>query len=365
MTTVQNQGNNQFQTVLPQTTQSQPAQAVYATNPQQQTTAPTGYAGVNIQIYNPSVGIPNLNPTGNMPVYQGLPGMAYPSNYYTQQFVPPGGITAQGGNAVVNNTIQSPQNGVASQPAAQLTPSDNTTSANTETKQSTETKTTEGSDKKKTEKRKIVELTDEYIKNLENYLNSQDKEVRMMGAKEVVARLQEDDSRKDDPALTALINKMLQDPSQQIRFLALSMLDSRICTGNDYTVGVLKKMQTSTSGYGQDAAQAGLLGSQAHSLDVRKMKGLKIPLGKTDAPQLMVSHFFKAEIPERGYPICKENPTGFLRNLNGAIVVGIALHQGNKTIGWQRFNPMVSKIQVGGLGAVGNSVNSLQQKLFV
>ena len=77
-----------------------------------------------------------------------------------------------------------------------------------------------------------------------------------MGAKEVVARLQEDDSRKDDPALTALINKMLQDPNQQIRFLALSMLDSRTCTGNDYTVGVLKNMQNSTSGYGQDAAQA-------------------------------------------------------------------------------------------------------------
>ena len=255
MTSVYNQGNNQLQTVLPQTiqpaVQQQPVQN-YTSNP----AAPPSCAGVNIQIYNPSVGIPNLNPTGNLPVYQGLPGMAYPSNYYTQQFVPPGGITAQGGNAVVNNTIQSPQGGGSSQPAAQLMQSDNTNSTNTESKQSTETKTTESADKKKTEKRKIVELTDEYIKNLENYLNSQDPEVRMMGAKEVVARLQEDDSRKDDAALTALINKMLQDPSQQIRFLALSMLDSRTCTGDDYTVGVLKKMQTSTSGYGQDAAQA-------------------------------------------------------------------------------------------------------------
>ena len=78
----------------------------------------------------------------------------------------------------------------------------------------------------------------------------------MMGAKEVIARLQEDDSRKDDPALTALINKMLQDPSQQIRVLALSMLDSRTCTGDDYTVKVLKNMQNSTTGYGQDALMA-------------------------------------------------------------------------------------------------------------
>ena len=95
------------------------------------------------------------------------------------------------------------------------------------------------------------------------------------------------------------------------------------------------------------------------------MKGLEKLLGKTDAPQLMVPHLFKTEIPERGYPVCKEDPAGFLGDLNGAVVVGIALHQGDKAIGRQRFNPVISKIQVGGLGAVGNRVDSLQQKLFV
>ncbi len=275
MTSVQNQGNQQFQTVIPQTNQPagmQPQQN-YMTQPQVQS-APPSYAGVNIQIYNPSVGIPNINPTGNMPVYQGLPGMAYPSNYYTQQFGPPGGITAQGGqggNAVVNNTIGTTPAGGGVQTTK--------TTENT-TKETTEN-STKTDDKKKTEKRKIVELTDEYIKNLENYLNSQDKEVRMMGAKEVVARLQEDDSRKDDPALTALINKMLQDPSQQIRVLALSMLDSRICTGNDYTVNVLKKMQNSTSGYGQDAAQATniLLKMSGNIIE----KEFEVPENKTDS----------------------------------------------------------------------------------
>jgi hypothetical protein len=77
-----------------------------------------------------------------------------------------------------------------------------------------------------------------------------------MGAKEVVARLEEDHSRKDDKALNALINKMLQDPSTPIRILALSALDSRIVTGDDFTVGVLQQMQNSQSGYGQDALQA-------------------------------------------------------------------------------------------------------------
>ncbi len=298
MTSVQNQGNQQIQGAIPQI---KPAYSQQSSTPQVQSvtqgynTVPTiptapvappptlqapvvqqtpaaqssqspSYAGVNIQIYNPSVGIPNINPTGNMPQSQSLPGIAYPSNYYTQQFVPqpqPQIIAqgGQGGNATVYNTNNIPPtssggigNSIGNSQDTSNAAAKDITNATTTTTENKETTKTE--EKKKTEKRKVVELTDEYIKNLENYLNSQDKEVRMMGAKEVVARLQEDDSRKDDPALTALINKMLQDPDQHIRILALSMLDARVCTGNDYTVNVLKKMQNSTSGYGQDAAQA-------------------------------------------------------------------------------------------------------------
>ena len=195
----------------------------------QVTTSPNpSYAGVNIQIFNPSVGVPGAttNYNVNSPNYQsGGLGQCYPPNYYTQPL-------AQGANNLTNNTTN------------------NTT--NNKTVNETENKETN----KKTEKRKVVQLTDDYIRNLENYLNSQDKEVRLMGAKEVVARLQEDDSRKDDKALTALINNLRQDPSQQIRIMALSMLESRTVTGDDYTVGVLKNMQNSKEGYGQDALQA-------------------------------------------------------------------------------------------------------------
>ena len=49
---------------------------------------------------------------------------------------------------------------------------------------------------------------------------------------------------------------MLQDPAQEIRILALGLLDSRAITGDDYTVGVLTKMQNSKEGYGQDALSA-------------------------------------------------------------------------------------------------------------
>ena len=212
------------------TPQPQPCQAPM---PQPQAQAPQAgqgqsvqvpnYSGVNIQIFNPSV----TPPGGTAPVYNvNAPNYGstpsngcYPSGYYTNNW-------ANGNNGAKNLS--------------------NTTS------NSTENKTTD----KKTEKREIVQLTDDYIRNLENYLNSQDKEVRMMGAKEVIARLEEDNSRKDDKALNALVNKMLQDPYTPVRILALSALDSRIVTGDDFTVGVLKQMQNSTGGYGQDAMQA-------------------------------------------------------------------------------------------------------------
>lgn len=134
----------------------------------------------------------------------------------------------------------------------------------------TKTTTEKSDDKKKTEKKKVVELTDTYIKNLENYLDSQEKDIRLNAAKEVYARLEEDESRKDDKALTALVNKMLQDPAEEIRLLALSALESRIVTGDDYTAGVLKQMQQSKDGYGQDAIDASKILLQMSGKQVEK-----------------------------------------------------------------------------------------------
>ena len=226
------------QQTVPQTCVTNPQQPVsyqpqvnYDTNGQ--TVQVPNYSGVNIQIFNPSAVAPGANPpvyNVNAPHYTTQP--TYPQGYYTNNWGPNG----QGANNTNDNATRVDVNGV------------NTTNTNSTT-------TTVNEDKK-TVKKEVIMLTDSYIKNLENYLNSQDKEVRLMGAKEVAARLQEDPSRRDDKALTALINKMLQDPSQPIRFLALSMLDLRYCTGDDYTVGVLQNMQQSSSGYGQDGLQA-------------------------------------------------------------------------------------------------------------
>ncbi len=208
--------------------------AAYSYTPQTQTVQVPNYSGVNIQIFNPSVGMPGAAPVYNVNAPQYQSPNCYPSGYYTN-------------NWGVNNTDKNPNTDSTN------SANSNNTANSTNTINTTTTKTEES---KKTEKRDIVLLTDDYIKNLENYLNSQDKEIRLMGAKEVVARLEEDESRKDDKALTALINKMLQDPYQPVRFLALGMLDTRAVTGDDFTRQVLQQMQQSDSGYGQDALQA-------------------------------------------------------------------------------------------------------------
>lgn len=161
------------------------------------------YSGVNIQIFNPSVAAPGAAVPGssvNAPTYSTNP---YPANYYTQNFAQP------------------------VQPVQAVLPAD-----------------------KKKEKREVVQLTDTYIKNLEMYLNNQKNDVRLMGAKEVLARLQEDENRKDDPALNALVNKMLQDPYQPVKFIAMAALESRAAAGNQTTVGLLRNLQQLTPASG-------------------------------------------------------------------------------------------------------------------
>ncbi len=164
------------------------------------------YSGVNIQIFNPSVNTPGSTAapaTINAPNYSTNP-TSYPANYYTQNLA---------------------------QPVKEV-------------------------DKKKMEKRQIVQLTDDYVKSLENYLNDQNKQVRLMGAKEVLARLQEDDSRKNDPALNALVNKMLQDPSQPVRLMAMTALENRNATGNDTSKIILTNIQNSNQSHGEDSLTA-------------------------------------------------------------------------------------------------------------
>jgi len=193
-----------------------------ATQPNQGQTQPN-YAGVNIQIFNPAVNAPGSmtampQPNSNINSNNYTSNPVYPGNYYTQNFAQP------------------------AQPAQPIQPAPVVQPAEPE--------------KKKTETREIVELTDEHIKTLENYLNSQDKQERLLGAKEVTARLQEDKTRRNDDALNALVNKMLQDPYQPIRFMAMGAIESRMASGNDESVQLLQQLQSTQSSDGQDELKA-------------------------------------------------------------------------------------------------------------
>src|SRR5574344_767365 len=290
---------------------SAPQSAQYPQATTNQTPTPSG---VNIQIFNPAVATPGASYNVNAP--------CYPSNYYTNPMGQGGtngvngvngnGGTNQGGVNGVNggnngnngNNGQAGQNGVngvngnggTNQGGVNGVNGGNNgnngnngqagqngvngVNGNGGTNQGgvngvNEKKGTNGRDGKKTEKKNIVQLSDEYIKNLENYLNSQDEKIRLSAAKEVYNRLEEDESRKDDKALTALINKMLQDPSEQIRILAISALEGRIVLGDDYTKGVLTNMQNSKDSYGQDAEDASKILLQMSGKQVQKEVPIK------------------------------------------------------------------------------------------
>lgn len=165
---------------------------------QPQTVQVPNYSGVNIQIFNPSVAAPGASvPASNINAqnYSTTTTAAYPPNYYTQNLAQPNQV----------------------QPVAETG--------------------------KKKENKNIVVLTDDYIKTLEGYLNSQDNKTRLVGAKEVFARFKEDESRQDDPALNALLNKMLKDPYQPVRFMAMSAVENRYASGNTSTAPLLQKIQ--------------------------------------------------------------------------------------------------------------------------
>jgi len=104
--------------------------------------------------------------------------------------------------------------------------------------------------------KRITIINDDYIKTLEQWLNSQEESQRKSAAKQVFQRLQEDKRRYDNPALNALINKMLQDPCHYVKSMALLSLSSRLAKGDELTKQLLQKIAQDKSYYGIDAEQA-------------------------------------------------------------------------------------------------------------
>ena len=132
-------------------------------------------------------------------------------------------------------------------------------------------------EKKNTKQKRVVALTDEYIKSLENYLNNPNDEIRLMASKEILTRLDEDKDRYTDAALNALLNKMLQDPSKLIRISALSAFASQLASGNDYTVTLLQNIQQNPNADKEDVLQAAdILLKMSAGTEVRNIPNPKV-----------------------------------------------------------------------------------------
>ena len=200
-------------------------QPITQSTPANQSGNPSASA-VNIIIQNPTA-----NPAPSFP--------SYPSNYYMQQPVY---------NMLPNNAY--PQATPAVQTPAPAAP---VAAAPIEKEETSPAKTEE---KKSDKTKKVVQLTDDYIKSLENYLRTPNKDVRLMAAKELSKRFSEDDSRRGDKALNSLLNLVLQDKASDVRALGLAIANAGLAQGDETTATILKNMQSSDSGYGQDALMA-------------------------------------------------------------------------------------------------------------
>ena len=106
------------------------------------------------------------------------------------------------------------------------------------------------------EKKQVVNLTNDYIKTLESYLRSADKNVRKNGITDLIKRFEEDTSRYNNPALTALLNIALQDPDETNRMLAMSPIASGSAHGDKNSAAILQNLQNSDKMYGQEAKMA-------------------------------------------------------------------------------------------------------------
>ena len=114
----------------------------------------------------------------------------------------------------------------------------------------------EKSEKDGKKQKNIVKLTNDYIKTLESFLRNKDKYLRKQGIQDLIKRFEEDETRYENPSLTALLDIALQDFDVHNRMLALSIPASGIAHGGENTLKLLKELAKSNEMYGQEAKMA-------------------------------------------------------------------------------------------------------------
>lgn len=205
-----------------------------------------GASAVSINIIGPQAYSGNAMPNATCPVY---PNNQY--SLYGANSAPNLPLYPQNYNNMMNAQYNVPLNYQSPYPSNQVKNSQDLNASNglNNTYNATDTsKTSEVNNVKETKEeektKKIVPLTDDYIKSLENYMNDNNPKVRLIGAKELLNRFKEDENRKNNPSLMPLLNKALKDTSAAVRILALIALQSEYAAGNEETISILKDIQT-------------------------------------------------------------------------------------------------------------------------
>lgn len=204
-----------------------------------------GTGTINIHVNNPTAGIGMGMPGMPMMPYPVYPWYCYPPGYYMGHY---------GGGITQNTNINMPAN-----PNDPISVTKSSTGANGSgagadaNAKSVASAEASPSGKKQ---RQIVVLTDNYIKNLENYLRNSNIELRKEAVKEILDRFKEDKSRINNPSLTALLNIALQDPDPTVKAAAMSIVSSGYAKGNEQTIQLLKQIQETKKAYSCDAVQA-------------------------------------------------------------------------------------------------------------
>lgn len=153
---------------------------------------------------------------------------------------------ASGVNIIINNPSGYSAGGVSSVPYPYPYPVNvqqptinnpgQTTIANTPISDNSSTQKYNGKTKR------ITEITDGYIKNLESYLRSTSTETRRMGINQIIKLCEESTDRYDNPAIIALINIALQDSDRLNRIYAMTPLAVGTLNGDDNTIKLLQNL---------------------------------------------------------------------------------------------------------------------------
>lgn len=110
-----------------------------------------------------------------------------------------------------------------------------------------------------TKNKPVVELTDDYVQQLEKNLNDSNKTVRLHAVAELITKFKEDQSRKDDIRLTNLLNVALQDDSKPVAYAAMQALENGYAVGNPVTVQRLQAIKDKKDTFGNSETAEVLL----------------------------------------------------------------------------------------------------------